>query len=148
MLGRAVRVICVAEMLKWFEKRCRERVFLWWVKDVLKKRDRIIKKLKTRKVWQEEMKFGLELPRTVEEALEIDRKTGTDFWRKAIEKEMATVMVAFMFMSDDWDPKTGPDGVFQFVKCHMVFDIKMDLTRKARFVAVLHARRDSWQGAT
>jgi Reverse transcriptase (RNA-dependent DNA polymerase) len=112
--------------------------FLWWVKDVLKKRDRIIKKLKTRKVWQEAMKFGLELPRTVEEALEIDRKTGTDFWRKAIEKEMATVMVAFMFMSDDWDPKTGPDGVFQFVKCHMVFDIKMDLTRKARFVAGGH----------
>jgi hypothetical protein len=53
------------------------------------------------------------------------------FWRKAIEKELATVMVAFMFMNNDWDPKTGPDGVYQFVKCHMVFDIEMDLTRKA-----------------
>jgi hypothetical protein len=39
-----------------------EPAYAWWVRDVLKRRDRVIKKLKTRKVWQETMKFGIELP--------------------------------------------------------------------------------------
>jgi hypothetical protein len=47
-----------------------EPAFAWWVQDVLKRRDHVIKKLKTRKVWQETMKFGIELPETVQEALE------------------------------------------------------------------------------
>ena len=110
-----------------------EPAFVWWVRDVLRRRDRIIGKLKTRKVWQETMKFGIELPRTVKGALEIDRRTGTDFWRKAIDKEMATVSPAFQFVGDDEVPSN-----FKFIKCHMVFDVKMDLTRKARFVAGGH----------
>jgi hypothetical protein len=38
-----------------------EPAFAWWVRDVLERRKRTIKKLKTRKVWQEKMKFGIEL---------------------------------------------------------------------------------------
>jgi Reverse transcriptase (RNA-dependent DNA polymerase) len=110
-----------------------EPAFAWWVRDVLKLRDRVIKKLKMHKVWQETMKFGIELPRTVQEALEIDRRTGTTYWRDAINKEMATVAHVFEFFGDDEVP-----GNYQFVRCHMVFDVKMDLTRKARFVAGGH----------
>jgi hypothetical protein len=110
-----------------------EPAFAWWVRDVLKRRERVVKKLKTRKVWQEKMKFGIELPRTLQEALEIDRRTGTTFWRDAINKEMATVAHVFEFVKDDEIP-----GNYQFVLCHMVFDVKMDLTRKARFVAGGH----------
>jgi Reverse transcriptase (RNA-dependent DNA polymerase) len=100
---------------------------------VVKRNDRTIKKLKTRKVWQEKMKIGIELPRTVQEVLEIDRRTGTTFWRDIINKEMATVAHVFEFVKDDEIP-----GNYQFVLCHMVFDVKMDLTRKARFVAGGH----------
>jgi Reverse transcriptase (RNA-dependent DNA polymerase) len=109
-----------------------EPAFAWWVRDVLRRRDRIIKKLKTRKVWQESMKFGIDLPRTVQEALEIDRRTGTTFWRDAIAKEMGTVEVAFEFLDGD-EPED-----YRFIECHMIFDVKMDLTRKARFVAGGH----------
>ena len=40
-------------------------------------------------------KFGIELPKIVKRALEIDEETGTTFWRDALQKEMGTVMKAF-----------------------------------------------------
>jgi hypothetical protein len=93
----------------------------------LRRRDRAIKKVKSTKYWLQLHKYGVDLPKTVAEALAINRRTGTTFWRDAIEKEMRNVMVAFEF-SDDRSPPVG------YVKatCHMIFDIKFDLTRKAR----------------
>jgi hypothetical protein len=40
-------------------------------------------------------KFGIELPKTVKEALELDKKKGNTFWADAIAKEMKGVCVAF-----------------------------------------------------
>jgi hypothetical protein len=48
---------------------------------------------------------------------------GTDFWRKAIEKEMKNVMPAFQLTEDGKIPIR-----YKHIDCHMVFDIKMDLT--------------------
>jgi hypothetical protein len=119
-----------------------EPAFKWWVSDTLRKRNRIISKVK-RKYWRTTHKFGIKLPHSVEEALEIDRVTGTDHWRKALNKEMSRVKIA-------WNAKDGitPDDVrsgkvkdmigFQEIGCHIVFDVKMDFTRKARFVAGGH----------
>jgi hypothetical protein len=79
----------------------------------------------------------------VEEALKIDRTTNTDLWRKAINKEMAKVKVAWK-THDANTPKEVRDGKvpeltgFQEIGCHIIFDIKMDFTRKARFVAGGH----------
>ena len=109
-----------------------EPAFAWWVPHVLRKRDRIISKVKT-KYWSKTHKFGVRMPKSVKEALEIDKASGTDFWRKAIDKEMKNVMVAFNYV------ETGDlDKDSQFIECHMIFDVKMDLTRKARFVAGGH----------
>ena len=80
----------------------------------------------------------------MQEALQIDKETGTDFWWKAIQKEMKKVMIAF-----EYDESLTPDQIreglakgsyvgFQEIRCHMIFDVKMDLTRKARFVAGGH----------
>ena len=119
-----------------------EPAFTWWVKDILRRRNRIISKVKTR-YWKTTHKFGFKLPHSVEEALQIDNETGTDFWRKAIEKEMSKVRIAF----DRWDEGTLEEARsgqkligYQEISCHMVFDIKMDgeFTRKARFVAGGH----------
>ena len=49
--------------------------FVWWVLPTLRRRDRIIKKVKSR-YWAKSHKFGIELPKTVEEALRIDERTG------------------------------------------------------------------------
>ena len=106
--------------------------FAWWAKQALRKRDRIIKKVKSR-YWKRTHKFGIELPKSVNEAYAIDSRTGTDFWKRAIEREMLNVRAAFKFVDDDKMPEFWvPVGL------HMIFDIKMDLTRKARLVGNGH----------
>ena len=74
----------------------------------------------------------MELPKSVAHALEIGKRTGTDFWKKAIEKEIRNVFPAFEFI-EDADAKVPPG--YEFVDTYFIFDIKMDLTRKARLVA-------------
>mmetsp|Transcript_8647 Transcript_8647/g.12593 ORF Transcript_8647/g.12593 Transcript_8647/m.12593 type:complete len:946 (-) Transcript_8647:1039-3876(-) len=113
-----------------------EPTFKWWVPYVLKKRDRIISKVAKGKAkyWTRTHKYGIELPKTIAEALDIDRRTGTTFWRDGIEKEMKNVSKAFQFNDDD----TVPIG-YKHITCHMVFEIKMvGLVRKARLVAGGH----------
>lgn len=105
-----------------------EAAFAWWVPYVLKKRDRIIKKVKSR-YWKRTHKFGIEVPRTVNEAYEIDARTGTDMWSRAIDKEMRNVRIAL-------DPRDKAPVGYKEIKVQIVFDIKSDtLARKARLVA-------------
>jgi hypothetical protein len=120
-----------------------EPAFKWWVHDVLRRRNRIINKVKSR-YWKLTHKFGIRLPHSVQEALKIDEETNTTFWTDAIKKELKKANVAFEFC-EDWTPEQVRQGLargdfvgYQEIKCHMVFDIKMDLTRKARIVAGGH----------
>ena len=56
-------------------------------------------------------------------------------WVDAITKEMKNVRVAFDIREKGDSPPVG----HQFIKCHMIFDVKMeDLRRKARMVAGGH----------
>jgi hypothetical protein len=120
-----------------------ELAFKWWVSNVLKCRNHIISEVKSH-YWQTTHKFGIKLPHSVEEALEIDRITGTDFWRKAINKEMAKVKIAWKTHEGGHTPEQvrhglAPDLIgFQEISCHIVFDVKMDFTCKARFCAGGH----------
>ena len=68
--------------------------FKWWVPHTIRKRNQIIKKVKSR-YWRTMHKFGVRLPHSVEEALKMDEEMGTDFWRHALKKEMAKVKVAW-----------------------------------------------------
>jgi hypothetical protein len=114
-----------------------EPAFNWWATHVLRKRERIIKKVKSR-YWSRTHKYGILLPKSVDEALRIDRETGTDFWQKAIEKEMKAIECAFEFKDDDQMPVG-----YQHIDCHMVFDVKITLDRKARYVAGGHQTEPS-----
>ena len=120
----------------------KEPAFKWWVLHVIKRRNRIISKVKSR-YWKTTHKFGIHLPKSVEEALKIDRMTNTDLWRKVINKEMSRVKVAWK-THDTNTPQEVREGKvpefrsFQEISCHIVFDIKMDFTQKARFVAGGH----------
>ena len=67
-----------------------EPAFRWWVPCVLKKKQRIISKVKS-KHWRTSHKFGLRLPHSVKEALAIDAENGNTFWRDAIQKEMKKI---------------------------------------------------------
>ena len=57
----------------------KETAFSWWVTFVNKTRNRIIKKIKTR-FWKKTHKFGIRIPRSIKDALEIDRLNGNDYW--------------------------------------------------------------------
>jgi hypothetical protein len=89
-------------------------------------------------------KFGIKLPKTIQEALQIDKETGTDYWWKAIKKEIDRMMVA-LDVDEEWTPEQIREGLargdyvgYQEIGCHWVFDIKMDLTHQVRFVAGGH----------
>jgi hypothetical protein len=118
-----------------------EPAFKWWVPHTIRVRDRIVSKVKS-KYWRTTHKFGIRIPKTVEEAFRIDEETGTTFWRDAIAKELAKVRVAFEV--SDIPPELMRKGQvkpgYQEIKCHWVFDVKMDglFTRKARLVAGGH----------
>ncbi len=104
---------------------CEEAAFAWWIPFTLRKRDKIVASIQTRmKHRKKDYKFGIELPRTIKRALEIDRETGTTFWADAIANVLE-------------EGAKAPPG-FKYIRCHMNFEIKMDFTRKAQFVAGGH----------
>ncbi|KAL7474714.1 hypothetical protein ACHAW6_000673 [Cyclotella cf. meneghiniana] len=114
-----------------------EPAFNWWVSWVLKKRERIISLVKCQSAryhkWTH--KFGIEVPKTVQEAYSIKKATSTSFWRDAIKLEMKNVQVAFDILPDGVAPRLD----HQYMKCHMIFDVKMeDFCRKARLVVGGH----------
>lgn len=120
-----------------------EPAFRWWVPSVLKKRERIISKLK-KKYWRTEYKFGVQVPKTVDEAYRLDTESETDYWTKAIEREMTKLRPAVDVHSqhtpDQIRSRQARDTLvgYQEIPVHWVFDVKMDLTRRARFVAGGH----------
>jgi hypothetical protein len=76
-----------------------EPAVAWWVPHTLKKRHRIIKAMK-KQYFKREQKYGIELPKTVKRALEIDEETGTTFWKDSIRKEMKAVGKAFQLLDE------------------------------------------------
>eukprot|EP00804_Cyclotella_cryptica_P024391 CCRYP_018575-RA/>CCRYP_018575-RA protein AED:0.15 eAED:0.15 QI:0/0/0/1/0/0/4/0/667 len=98
-----------------------EPAFNWWVSWVVKRR--------SARYHKRTHKYGIEIPKSVEEAYAIDKATGTTFWCDAIEKEMTNVRVAFDILAEGAAPP--PDH--QFIRCHMIFD--------ARLVAGGHATK-------
>jgi hypothetical protein len=110
-----------------------EPAFAWVVKETISRKHRIVKAMKTRYA-RKTHKYGIEMPKSTKEAYELDRMSGTDYWHRAIIKEMTNNASAFKFL-DANEPV--PVGSI-WIPCHMVFDIKPDLTRKARFVAGGH----------
>ena len=113
-----------------------EPVFAWWASSVLKERNRIIAKTKS-KYWLRTHKLGIEIPKTVLQARQIDTKSGNTLWWDAISKEMKNVRPAFEVF--EGGVQQLPSG-FPEIKCHMILDVKSgeNFRRKARLVAGGH----------
>ena len=67
-----------------------EPTFAWWVKTVLRRRNRIISKV-NKKYWRTTRKYGVRVPKFVQEALQLDEINGNTLWRDAINKEMSKI---------------------------------------------------------
>ncbi len=100
-----------------------EPAFNWWVPHVLKKRNQIISLVCrwTTRYLKRTHKFGIEIPKTVKEALALDRKNGNTLWVDRIAKEMREVRIAFNILPDGGSVSIH----YQKIPCHMIFDVKM-----------------------
>ena len=114
-----------------------EAAYAWWVPYTIKKQNRIIKLVQHRST-KKQLKFGVQVPQSVKEALELDRKNGNHLWSDAINKDLKNVIVAFKLLSE------GERAPVRSTKIpyHIIFDVRFDLTRKARLVAGGHRHRD------
>jgi hypothetical protein len=72
-------------------------------------------------------KFGIQVPSTVKEALQIDKDTSTTFWHDVIQKEMKNNSIAFEFLEAEDSVLVG----YKKITLHMIFDVKIGFTHKA-----------------
>jgi Reverse transcriptase (RNA-dependent DNA polymerase). len=106
-----------------------EPAFAWWTPFILRKRDRVISGMIAR-VKKVTHKYGVELPTTVQEAFDLDKKNGNTLWRDALTKEMENLKVAFDILERGQAPPPG----YKKASGHIIFDVRMTLERKARWV--------------
>ena len=78
------------------------------------------------------IEIGIETLKTVEEKYCLDEESGTNYWRKAINKEMKTVQVVFNLKGKVQFVSVG----YGDITCNMIFYLDMDFTRKLCFVEV------------
>ena len=116
-----------------------EPAFAWWVPYVLKKRNCILAKIKS-KYWNQTHKYGIEIPKSVKRAKYIDGFNQNTLWWDAIMKEMKNIRPAF----EEWEGTASKIyAAYQNFTCHMIFDVKMidsdgPFRRKAQYVAGGH----------
>ena len=112
-----------------------EPAFAWWIPFVLKKEKRILQKVKS-KYWSRTHKYGVRIPRSIKEAIEIDKENGNTMWMDAVRLEMKNVRVAFEEYDGDPNALVG----YTQITGHIVFDVKLgeNFRRKARYCADGH----------
>ena len=115
----------------------REPAFAYWINHVLKKRDKIIASAKAR-VPRTTHKYGIEVPTSIAHAKQLDMKNGNTIWMDALRKEMYGIQVAFDFKTHH---ASAPPG-YSRSSGHIIWDVKMDFTCKARWVKNGHLTRD------
>ena len=112
-----------------------EPAFAWWIPVVLKKEKRILQKVKS-KYWSRTHKYGVRIPRSINEAIEIDKEIGNTMWMDVVRLEMKNVRVAFEEYDGDPNALVG----YTQITGHIVFDVKLgeNFRRKARYCADGH----------
>ena len=104
---------------------------------MLRKRNAIISAVKTR-LQKTTHKYGIKIPTSVEHVMEIDQRNRNTMWRDALALEMFNVRVAFEILEEDQPAPVG----WKKASAHLVWDVKMDFTRKARWVLDGHKTPD------
>jgi hypothetical protein len=89
----------------------------------------------TKRYHKRKHKFGIEVPKSWDDCVKLDKENDNTIWQDAVRKEMNNVRITFKILNGEESvPPT-----YQETCCHMIFDIKIeDLRRKASFVAGGH----------
>ena len=104
----------------------------WLVQKVIKKRDQIIGKLHVATCSKGKMKFCIDIPGTVKDAVSIDEDNGNTLWKNAIKLEMKNSRVDFKICEKVEKTLVGHTKI----TCRIIFDLKLDMTQKSQQVAV------------
>jgi hypothetical protein len=81
-------------------------------------------------------KFGVQVPRTHQQAIELDKKNGNTKWQDAEATEMGQLLEYKTFV-DEGKGGQAPAG-YKKIRCHIIYDVKHDGRHKARLVAGGH----------
>jgi hypothetical protein len=78
-------------------------------------------------------KFGIQVPKGIKNAFNLDKKNGNNLWEEAIHTELKqlTYYETFIVLNSGEDITKE----YQKIPYHIVFDVKHDLRQKARMVA-------------
>ena len=86
---------------------------------------------------RDRVKYGIKVPNSIKEALELDKLNKNNLWGEAILKELGALQKAGVFSFYPPTHKVGKE--YQYCPLRIIFDIKQeDLRRKARMVAGGH----------
>jgi hypothetical protein len=95
--------------------------FVWWDPHVLKKCSRIIAAV-TKRYHKCTRKFGIEVPKSWDDCVRLDKENDNTLWQDELRKEMNNVRIVFKIMNGDEPvPPT-----YHEIRCHMIFDVKME----------------------
>jgi hypothetical protein len=98
-----------------------EPAFAWWLPHtMLKKQKQILKKIKS-KYWARTHKYGIRIPKSIKEAIEVDTENGNSLWMDAKHLEMKNLRMAFK--EYDGDPNSFV-GYIQ-ITGHLVFNVML-----------------------
>jgi hypothetical protein len=109
--------------------------FAWWTPYVLRKQKRILQKVES-KYWARTHKNGIRIPKSIQEAIKIDKQNGNTLWMDAIKLEMQNLRIAFEEFDGDPNSLVG----YTQITGHLVFDVKLgeNFRRKAWYCADGH----------
>ena len=103
--------------------------FAWWVPYTLRKQDIILSKIKAR-IRKTTQNYGIEMPTNIDHADRLDRENNNILCRNALEKEMTKIGISFEVLVE---VHPAPPA-WSKVTWHLVWDLKMDFTRKTRWL--------------
>ena len=84
------------------------------------------------------MKFGIDITGTVKEAVILYGANGNTLWQDSINIEMNNSWVSLKLYDKGEKDPVGHTGI----TCHLIFDLKLDMTRKERYVVGGHITGD------
>jgi hypothetical protein len=74
--------------------------FVWWAPHVLQKRTKIIAAV-TKRYQKRTHKFGVEVPKSWDDCVKLDKENDNTLWQDAVRKEMNNVRIAFTILNGE-----------------------------------------------
>jgi hypothetical protein len=83
-------------------------------------------------------KYGYEIPRTYEQAKQLDQKNGNTKWGDTTALELGQIEEYITFIDKGHHTKVNPPSGYKKIRVHLVYDVKHDGRHKASLVADGH----------